>query len=355
MSLTVLSIAYPFAPVGLQCVGGAEQVLTDIDHALVAAGHTSLVLACEGSTTAGKLFSLPRFPNAFDSVDECSWRKRCVQTALDCAISMHHIDLIHVHDTNFYEYKVPLDIPVLVTLHLPITWYPEGIWRGLPENMWLQCVSETQRLSCPPELRNLPVVANGVDLTAQEAKGNFAMTLGRICPEKNQHAALEAGLMSDIRVVLGGEVFPWKEHRKYFHEKVEPLLHQKREGIRHEFFGPLDQLKKQKLLAQAKCLLHPTLAPETSSLVAMEALAAGTPVIAYRSGALPEIVQDGVTGFLVDSIEEMAAAIHRSDTVNPEMCRTVAAERFSKVRMIEQYFHLYSEIIRSRARERLYA
>lgn len=347
MPLTVLSIAYPFAPVGFQCVGGAEQILTDLDYALVAAGHTSLVLACEGSTTSGKLFSLSRFRYATHRGLEYCWRKRYVQMELDHAMSRHSVDLIHVHDTKFYEYQFPSGIPVLVTLHLPISWYPASVWKELPENTWLQCVSETQRLSCPPELRGTPVIANGVSLSLRGKKTNFAMTLGRICPEKNQHAALEAGFMAHTRVVLGGEVFPWKEHREYFQEKVESLLRQTRNGIQHEFYGPLDLSKKQRLLAQTKCLLHPTLAPETSSLVAMEALAAGTPVIAYRSGALPEIVEDGVTGFLVDSIEEMATAISRIDTINPEVCRAIAAQQFSKERMVEQYFQLYSEILRS--------
>lgn len=353
MSLTVLSIAYPFAPVGYQCVGGAEQILTDLDTALVAAGHQSLILACEGSNTAGELLSVPRFCGG-SKIDR-GWRQIHAQRIIDHALTANSVDLIHIHDTNFYEYQFPFRIPILVTLHLPISWYPEKIWRELPANIWLQCVSETQRLSCPSELRNLPVVANGVALSIPQIKKDFAITLGRICPEKNQHTALEAGFRSHIRVVLGGEVFSWEEHQKYFHEKVQPLLHQKHEDVRHEFRGPIYPPEKQRLLAQAKCLLHPTLAPETSSLVAMEALAAGTPVIAYRSGALHEIVTDGITGFLVNNTEEMVDAIHRADTIDPRICRAEAARRFSKAHMIEQYFQLYSEILHSSSQERRYA
>jgi glycosyltransferase involved in cell wall biosynthesis len=254
-----------------------------------------------------------------------------------------------MHGFDFYEYRLPSNIPVLVTLHLPLGWYPNEIWKSFPENVWFQCVSRTQQVSGPAELRNAPVIANGVELfRSEKKKRNFAVTLGRICPEKNQHVALQAGFLADTRVLLGGMVFPWKEHRQYFREKIQPLLRQTHKHVRHKFCGPLSARKRRRLLAQAQCLLHPTLAPETSSLVAMEALAAGTPVIAFRSGALPEIVEDGVTGFLVNSREDMAEVIHRAHTIPPENCRSAAAERFAKERMVQQYFHLYDEMMRSR-------
>lgn len=339
MPLTVLSIGYSFAPVGLGCVGGAEQILTVLDEALVESGHNSLVLAPEGSTAAGRLFTLP----ADEENQESS-----AQAVLDDVVSANRIDLIHMHGFDFHRYRLPEEIPVLVTLHLPFSWYPAEIWKELPANVRLQCVSEAQRRSCPSGLRDIAVIANGVELSAREEDektGDFAMTLGRICPEKNQHIALEAGFDTDTPVLLGGQVFPWPDHQQYFHEKVEPLLAKKRRAVQHEFAGAIRPQKRQRLLRQAKCLLHPTLAPETSSLVAMEALAAGTPVIAYRSGALPEIVEDGVTGFLVGSREEMAKALRRVRSIDPDACKATAARRFSKERMVAQYFSLYREMV----------
>lgn len=346
MSLTVLSVAYPFARVGPRCVGGAEQILTDLDTALVAAGHRSLVLARAGSATAGKLFPFPngRWPRneSYASL----WRASNAQPALDRAISTERIDLIHVHDMGFIEYRWPPNIPVLVTLHLPLSSYPTSVWNELRPNVYLQCVSKTQRLAGPPTLACAPVIANGVELvTKTENREPFALVLGRICPEKNQHVALEAGFQANIRVILGGKVFPWPSHKRYFSEKVLPLLQQDHAGLRHRFCGALDPATKSRLLARARCLLHPTLAPETSSLVAMEALAAGTPVIAFRSGALCEIVDDGVTGFLVGSMEEMAAAIDRVGIIQTEACRRVAAQRFSISRMIREYFDLYAALV----------
>ncbi len=356
MRLTVLSIAYSFAPVGPDCVGGAEQILTDIDHALVAAGHTSLVLACESSTAAGELIPFPPLRNDLDSPNQRQWCRAQLQAVLDRTLSQRQVDLIHMHGFDFHEYQLPLNIPVLVTLHLPLGWYPSSIWNSAPASLHFQFVSETQRLSCPAALLDTTVIPNGVEITEIVRRGDdFAMVLGRICPEKNQHTALEAGFLASTPVVMGGHVFPWREHERYFQERVAPLLEQKRNGIQHTFCGRLSRAKSRQLLAQAKCLLHPTLAPETSSLVAMEAMAAGTPVIAYPSGALPEIVDDSVTGFLVNSVTEMAAAMNRVHTIHPETCRAAAAERFSKQRMIKQYFQLYQELIHAPTHQRLYA
>lgn len=350
MPLTVLSIAYPFAPVSPNAVGGSERILSDLDHALVSAGHTSLVIACEGSQTAGELFTSPL---PYELADPDHRYREQFQAAINRALSSQRIDLIHMHGLDAYAYEVPDDLPVLVTLHMPISWYSNELWAMVRDNVQFHCVSETQRLSCPPELRDIPVVVNGVDLVPIEEKSNFAIALGRICPEKNLHQALEAGSMVSMPVLLGGQVFPYKAHRQYFHEKIEPLLRNNRVG--HTFLGPLSTQQKHHLLAQAKCLLHPTLAPESSSLVAMESLAAGTPVLAYPSGALPEIIEDGMTGFLVENVKEMAAAIRKIHTIDPQNCRRTAEQRFSKKRMIEDYLRLYNTLLAKTQGERLYA
>jgi glycosyltransferase involved in cell wall biosynthesis len=253
------------------------------------------------------------------------------------------VDLIHMHGLDFSEYSLPPDIPVLVTLHLPIAWYSEESWRKVGSNVQFCCVSQTQRWMCFAKLKDVFVVENGVNLpplSHTQKKEDFALIMGRICPEKNAHAALEAATLAGTRVLLAGHVFPYEEHRRYFHEKIEPLLNGE-----HTFLGPVSAEAKCDLLTRAKCLLHPTLAPETSSLVAMEAMAVGTPVIAYRSGALPEIVEDSVTGFLVDSVEEMAEAIRSVHTLSPKACREAAERRFSKARMVRQYFELYNSLL----------
>ena len=344
LKLTVLNVAYPFAPVGDKAVGGAEHILGDLDRALLGQGHRSLVMACEGSNAAGVLYSSPTPEGLLDGSDRTWFRSRS-QAVLDRVLRTEQVDLIHMHGQDFHEYTLPRHIPVLVTLHMPICWYPKNVWSLCGQNVWFQCVSRSQRAACPPELRDAMLITNGVSLPqVREKKRDFAMALGRICPEKNVHEALEAGTKAGVPVLLGGEVFPSRTHMEYYHHRVEPLLQCAQTAVDHRFLGPLGPGKKERLLGQAKCLLHPTLTPESSSLVAMEALAGGTPVIAYRSGALPEIVEDGVTGFLVNNVEEMAGAIQRLDEIRPENCRAAAEKRFSKERMVREYMGVYRSL-----------
>lgn len=345
MSLTVLSVAFPFAPVGPRCVGGAEQVLTELDRALVASGHTSIVIACEGSQPAGRLLPVP-CPAAqpLDAAAIAACRTR-VQQAIDYALAAYPVDLVHMHGLDFHAYSLPASVPVLVTLHLPIEWYPNAAWTRFPRYRFC-CVSASQRRTCPPALPAC-VIENGVPLPpipADSPRRNYALVLGRICPEKNQHEALEAGTRAGLPVWLAGQVFPWREHQEYFRRKIEPLLAEQTNGPRHRFLGPLGPDERTRLLAGARCLLHPTRAPETSSLAAMEALAAGTPVIAYPSGALCEIVDDGLTGFLARDVHQMAAAIARVPALSSQACHSAAERRFDSRRMVSAYFDLYRSL-----------
>ena len=115
---------------------------------------------------------------------------------------------------------------------------------------------------------------------------------------------------------------------------------------RRRYLGPVGFIRKRRLLAAARCLLVPSLVAETSSLVAMEAAACGTPVIAFRSGALPEVVEDGRTGFLVDDVDGMAEAIRRVDRIDPAACREAARRRFSNRRMAAAYLDRYQMLAR---------
>jgi glycosyltransferase involved in cell wall biosynthesis len=342
--LTVLSVAYPLAPVGPDAVGGAEQVLTHLDGALVRSGHTSIVVACEGSTPAGELVATPREEGMItDAVRERAWREH--RAAIRRALERYPVDLVHMHGIDFHRYLPALGVPVLATLHLPPSWYPADVFRvGRPET-YLHCVSSAQRRACPPGAGLLPELPNGIPvdaLAARHAKRGFALMLGRICPEKGFHRALEAAEMADVPLLVGGRVYPYPEHEHYFREEVAPRLDRKR-----RFLGPVGFQRKRRLLTAARCLLVPSLAPETSSLVAMEALACGTPVVAFPSGALPEIVEHGRTGFLVRDAREMAEAIRAVDTLDPELCRAAAREHFSVEIMTRRYLELYARILKS--------
>lgn len=342
MSLTVLSVAYPFAPVSRDTPGGAEQVLAQIDAALVRAGHRSLIVASDDSRVAGTLVPIAAPPAPFDDAQrQGTWDAQ--RRAIAGLLASERVDVVHLHGIDFAHYLPPPgDVPILVTLHLPPSWYPPEVFALGRPDVHLQCVSRTQQRACPPGAPLLPAIINGVpvqDLQARVRKRNLALALGRICPEKNLHEALDAGRIAGVPVLLGGQVFAYDAHERYFREKIVPRL-----DARRRFIGPLDFGRKRRLLSAARCLLLPTLAPETSSLVAMEALACGTPVVAFAAGALPEIVRHGETGFLVHDAGGMADAIAQCGRIDPDHCRAVARERFSAERMTREYLHAYRQL-----------
>jgi CelD/BcsL family acetyltransferase involved in cellulose biosynthesis len=344
MKLTVLNVAYPFAPVGPDCVGGAEQVLSQLDTALMQESHRSIVVAAEGSKTSGTLIATKAPEGSLtDEKRQAAHREHLLN--IEQALDRFDVDLIHFHGIDFHAYLPRTGVPALVTLHLPPGWYPPDIFRLQRPRTFLHCVSRSQRSACPTGADLLPEIENGVPLVDPPIgvrKRNLAMMMGRICPEKNFHAGLNAAAHAGVDVILAGCVFPYAAHEEYFREQMVPRL-----SRTARFIGPVDPRRKARLLAAARCLLVPSVAQETSSLVAMEALAAGTPVIAFRSGALPEIVEHGVTGFLVNDEQEMSAAIGMVDGIDPHVCRAIARNRFGLRRMIDRYFDVYHRLARA--------
>lgn len=350
MSLTVLSVAYPFAAVGPDAVGGAEQVLWQLDRALAAAGNRSVVVAREDSQVAGTLVAVPRRGGTIaEASRRAAWQAH--RQAMAAAQALFPIDFVHMHGIDFHRYLPPQGLPVLATLHLPPDWYPPEALRPARPGTWLNCVSQSQQRACPPGAPLLAPIGNGVDVeafTARQSKRRFALFLGRICPEKGVHVAVEAARRAAMPLVLAGEVFPYPEHRRYFAEEVAPRLDDER-----RFIGPVGGARKRRLLAAARCLLVPSLVPETSSLVAREALAAGTPVVAFPAGALAEAIEHGRTGFLVGDVGEMAEAIGTARGLDPAACRQTARERFPLARMVERYLEVYAMLAGSAGQARL--
>ena len=328
----MLNVAYPFAPVGPDVVGGAEQVLTQIDAALARAGHELLVMACEGSVTQGRLIAMPRAAGRLDDATRRNiLRHYC--SGLEELLGRERVDVLHFHGVDFCDYLPRLGVAALATLHLPPHWYPTQVFQLERPLTFLHCVSAAQRRACPPSPLLWPEIENGIlpELFAtRHGKRAFALALGLICPEKGFHLALEAAKRAQVPLLLAGQVFPYDAHEQYFEREIAPRLDASR-----RFIGPIGLKRKRRLLSAARCLLAPSLVPETSSLVVMEALACGTPVIAFRSGALAELVEPGKTGFLVKDHQEMAEAIRAVDLLERDACRQAAAERFSLQRMLE--------------------
>ncbi len=349
MKLTVLNVAFPFAPVTADPVGGAEQVLAQLDRALVAAGHRSIVIAAEGSRVAGVLVPTPCVAHPLNEVT-----RRAVHLAVRETISRvlagGQVDVVHLHGIDFDSYVPPPGCPVLVTLHMPLGWYTSTALEIKRPETWLQPVSTSQARSAPAHVRLLPPIGNGVAgrrFYPQVRKRNFALVLGRVCQEKGFHDAIEAAALAGVPLLMAGEVFPWPEHQAYFERSIVPRLDRLRRWV-----GPVAAHRKRRLLSAARCVLVPSRVNETSSLVAMEALAAGTPVIAFRRGALPDIVDHGTTGYIVEDVNGMAEAIRMADRIHPEDCRRAARERFNIERTLAGYFRVYEWMAATQAAHR---
>ena len=341
-----MSVAYPFTPIGPDAVGGSEQVLTTLEKALTDAGHNSIVIAVKGSKVTGKLAATPEWNGLLnDSVRGLGQQQH--RRTIERVLNETPIDLVHMHSLDFHRYLPVRNVPVLATLHLPPSWYPQEIFHLTRPNTYLNCVSSAQRRFCRPSPLLLPSIPNGVDvqrLDARTSKSKYVLALGRICPEKGFHVALDAARKARVEMVLAGEVFPYEAHQRYFEQEIVPRLDHRR-----QFIGPAGFSRKRGLLNEALCLLVPSTVPETSCLVAMEALACGTPVIAFPSGALVEIVEHGRTGFLVETAAEMAEAIKSIGDLSSEACRSAAKDRFCSHKMVERYFQAYNRIVNSAA------
>ncbi len=342
MSLTIVNVANPLAPVGGGAPGDAEQVISYLDNALVEAGHASIVLACAGSITRGLLHPLPFRIAGPLSHDVLRAANQAVRQALGDILNRWRVDLVHLHGSDFYRYLPGAGAPVLVTLHLPPQCYPNRAFFPRRSATFLNCVSLSQHLACPLGARLLEPIQSGVPeepLHPRHAKRSFALVLGRVCPEKTYHLAIDAAVRAGVDLLLSGELLRYDSHERYFFREIAPRLDHRR-----RFIGPISSTRKRHLLKAARCLLVPSLALETHSLLAIEALACGTPVIAFRRGPLSEIIEHCKTGFLVDSVEGMADAIASADQINPQACRATARARFSAKRMASQYLRLYTRL-----------
>lgn len=338
----VLFVAYPMLPVSDASCGGAEQMLWTLEQEMARRGIRTAVAACEGSCVAGELIETGRPPSATDAFEfRAAEHSRRVLSAL----AKREFDIIHDKSGFWWEYAGEVSSPVLATLHLPRSFYPERLFRSIPSNVFFNCVSNSQARAFHDVPRMLGVVPNGIVLerfTFARKKKDYVLWLGRVCPEKAPHLAIDAAQRAGVPLVMAGQVYRFAWHEEYFEREIKPRL--ERGGDQVTWIEQPSFEEKVALIAGARAILLSTQAPETSSLVAMEAAACGTPVIAFPHGAIPEIVRHGVTGYLVDDWKSMAHAIADVDALWPEDARQLAEQEFSSRRMAEGYERIYGEV-----------
>jgi glycosyltransferase involved in cell wall biosynthesis len=317
--------------------GGIEWVVSLLADGLVDAGHDVTLFASGDSRTKATLsFAFEEAPSELigRSLPE-------LRHALACFARAGEFDVINDHSGPLaIALAGLLDAPVLHTVHGPLEGDPGRVYEALAElapDVGLISISLNQRRP-KPELNWAGNCPNALDLQLYPChphRGDYLLFLGRMSPDKGAHRAIWVAKETGLPLKLAGKKQDPKEHR-YFHELVEPHLV---DGI--EYLGEVTHGEKVELLQSARATLFPIEWEEPFGLVMIESMACGTPVIATRHGAVPEVIEDGVSGIIVDDYREMPAALDRADQLDPLECRRYVEERYGPERMVEDYLRVY--------------
>lgn len=329
--LRIAQIAPPGIPCPPDGYGASELVVSNLTEELVRRGHQVTLFAHPESRTKATLVS---FPQVYDLKDAAQRELAHTSLALDFA---GEFDVVHNHCIAPGPSLLRLaPVPSLTTLHYvrPLLF----TFAAQP----CAAISHSQARQLRESLNIAGVAYNGIDVASfplVEDKDDYLLFLGRIDPKKGVHLAIEVARRLDARLLIAAG-YPTSDNRAYFEEQIKPKL-----GGKIEHIGHVGTQDKGTLLARARCVLMPQQWEEPFGLVAVEALACGTPVVALRRGALPEIIRHGQDGFLVDSIDEMAEAVGKTGSIRPQSCRHVVAAHFSVRNMADAYLSLYGRLL----------
>ena len=328
--------------------GGTERVVAWLVDQLVDLGHEVTLFASGDSRTRAKLQKV--CPRAL-RLGRPRTDPMAALAALLEAVSRKatDFDVIHVHiDWMHLPLLSRLDVPFLTTVHgrLDLPFLPELI-RLFPDAPFVS-ISDNQRLPLA-EAKWLGTVYHGLPaelLKPSYQRGDYLAFLGRLTPDKGPETAIRIARAAGMPLQIAAKL-PRAE-RGYFKERLEPQI----DGRQIRLIGEVNDEAKQRFLAGAAALLFPIDWPEPFGLVMIEAMACGTPVIAYQSGSVPEVVDDGVTGFVVDGEQQAVASIPRLNGLNRREVRAQFERRFTAQRMAQDYVAHYGALFDARPRHR---
>ena len=351
--LRIAQISNLVAPITDSSTNGLAQIVYHLTQELVDLGHDVTLYAPLYSSTKARLVPLSSLPNASETI---------LGKVLPVAAAFsdwRHFDIIHDH-TRFYStlsaHLVP--IPVVSTVHHPVEfdelhWHHSAeeystffrsIWERLVKSVHTVFSSQFQRAHFNGKAQ---VIYNGIPLNKWSkpnfASGEYLAFLGAITETKGTHEAIKAALLANEAIIVAGTT-----DDEYFQRKVKPFV----DGDRVKYIGALNFEQKRSFLAKAKAVLMPIQWDDPLPTVALESLASGTPVIAWNRSSMPEIIENGKSGFLVSSIEEMAARVKDLSRIDRKACRSRAELLFDSRQMATRYVNLYKTLLGGPSRQR---
>jgi glycosyltransferase involved in cell wall biosynthesis len=345
--MRIAMISTPHLPVPPPKYGGTELIVATLTEELLRRGHEVVLYATGDSAVPGAdlRWIYPRAewpPQPAHELNHAAYAVRDV-------LQRDDIDLVHAHIAPAMAMAPFIDLPVVYTLHHAYEAPLSTLYRGsLSSRSRLVAISARQRELLGPGL-SADVIYHGLrtERYALGAGGGPAVFLGRFAQEKGVHLALEAASRAGVPITLAGR--PHWNDEEYFRVQVEPLL--ARPGVRWE--GEAAHEAKVALLGGAPATMFPIQWEEPFGLVMIESMLCGAPVLAFACGSAPEIVDDGVTGWIVDDVDEMAWRLRElaggAARFDRARCRQRAEERFSSSTMAEAYLSLYSRVLGSPA------
>jgi glycosyltransferase involved in cell wall biosynthesis len=343
--LRIAMLAPPWISVPAPGYGGVESVVSTLTEALVRRGHDVTLFCAPGSVSCATVVTLLAESHP-DEIERSLYEVDHVGQAfdrIDLAADGDRFDVVHDHcGFTGLAMATRIDTPLVHTLHGPFTADTAAFYARHGHKATLVGISRAQLASAPLGLRPIESIPNPIDLQAwplREHKDDYVLWVGRMTPEKGPHRAIAAARSVDVPLVLAGVIQPGQ--RAFFDRDIAPHI----DGTRVRFVGEVGGKTKRSLFAGARGLLMPIRWDEPFGMVMVEALACGTPVIAFPEGAARELVVDGKTGFLVDDERAMSEAIGQLARIAPRECRAWVGQHCDVEVVAAAYERTYKSVV----------
>jgi glycosyltransferase involved in cell wall biosynthesis len=340
--MKIAQIAPPWITVPPEGYGGTEWVVKHLCDGLTANGHDVTLFATGDSRTPAKLRSI--FPREMPTrIGNTAFDARHVSFALDEIDAAGDFDLIHDHSGFLVlAFSRCVTKPLIHTCHGSFDGTSYGFYEQFADAAAFVSISDYQRSMAPPGMNWAGTAYNALPVDGwpfSTEKDDYLLAFGRICEDKGFHVAIDVAKRTGNKLIMAGVVQDW--YREYFETQIVPHI----DGEQIVYAGEVSDDEKRARLARAKGFLFPILWPEPFGLVMIEAMAAGTPVVALRNGSVDEVMEHGRTGFVVDDVDQMVAAVGRLGEIDAHTCRRSVEERFSVARMTASYEALYAKLL----------